>query len=165
MSIPTPDPVPSPLASEVLPPRDDVPETIAGLDLSDQHHHEFEFTPAQQRLMDDLGRKMQMVGLIGVVLGMLMLLALVTDISTLGMARTAALSLVPIVFILVGSWTRGAGHEFHEVAVTEERDLSHLMGALEYQAKIFRFAYWLLIALVALTIIGAIVSFAMSRGW
>jgi hypothetical protein len=161
MSIPSPEQVPSSVDSE----DESVPETIADLDLTDQPKPEFEFTPGQERLMNDMGRKMEFVGMIGVVLGVLMIVDLTLEAVQLGTVRISVLSLLPLVIIFIGAWTRGAGREYRQVASTHQRDITHLMGALEYQARIFQFAFWLFIALVGLAIVGSIVNLALSRNW
>jgi hypothetical protein len=152
MSVPTADDLPA-----------EVPEPIANLDLSDLPKPEFQFTPAQERLMDELGRKMGLVGLVGMVLGALMLLAVLGDVANRGMVAIGALSVVPVVFLLVGAWTRAAGREFHAVANNPQREVTHLMGALEYQARIFRFASWVLFGLLAVTLVFGVFSLVVTR--
>lgn len=160
MSEPVLEPLPA-----TLPGDEDIPEAIAEVVKSDEAPRpEFQFTPAQERLMGDLGAKMRLVGLIGIVAGVLMILGLVTDLSIRGLAALTTLSVTPLVFILIGAWTRAAGREFADVAATRQRDVTHLMSALEYQDRIFRFALWLTGALVVLTVLGAIYSVAMSGG-
>lgn len=141
-----------------LPTSDPVPESIADLDLTDPPRTEFQFTPAQVRLMDALGRKMRAVGLIGIGAGALMLFAVFADVAAHGLVRLGALSVTPILFVLVGAWTRSAGREFHAVAANPNREVTHLMSALEYQERIFRFAVWALGILAVLVLLGIVLS-------
>jgi hypothetical protein len=141
----------------------EVPEPIAQLDLTDLPRPEYQFTPAQVRLMDELGRKMGAVGLVAMVLGALMLLTVVQNVASIGFVAMGALSVVPVAFLLVGAWTRAAGREFHAVAVNPQREVTHLMGALEYQASVFRFASWLFYGLLVLSIVFGVFSLVISR--
>ncbi|MFO0959035.1 MAG: hypothetical protein U0800_16675 [Isosphaeraceae bacterium] len=147
-----------------LPAPDPVPGSIDDLDLTDTPRPEFQFTPAQVRLMDGLGRKMQAVGLIGIFAGVLMLFAATTEVATRGLIKFGALSITPLAFLLVGAWTRSAGREFHAVAANPNREVTHLMSALEYQERVFRFATWMLGILAVLVAVGAVLSLASSRG-
>lgn len=144
------------------------PGTIADLnaspnarpDADDSPRAEYQFTTAQVRLMDGLGREMRVVANVGMVAGVLMLLAVSTELAVHGPARFGALSLTPIVFLLVAAWTRSAGREFHAVAANPNREITHLIAALEYQERVFRFAVWVLGILAALLLMGIIVTLA-----
>ncbi len=108
---------------------------------------QYEFAPAQNALIGSLADKMTFVGLFGLSLGLLALLA--------GIARFDPAALIlGLVYILVGVWTRSAGGSFREVVRTHGADISHLMNALESLRKFYSLMYWLgIVAIAALVIL------------
>src|SRR5262245_45023225 len=116
----------------------------------------YEFTTEQNELIGDLARKMKLVGLIGVVLGILNLLSALLLLVFVFQDRLPAdvlqripedvrrqmpptgylwgyllqAAVIGLIFLLIGVWTRSSASSFRQVVDTTGRDISHLMDAL-----------------------------------
>jgi hypothetical protein len=131
----------------------------------------YEFTEAQNREIGSLARKMRLVGLVAVILGVvnliLGLLLLVyafrdqlpadalrripedtlKQLPPPGQLWAVALQAVAsgLIFLLIGVWTRSAAGEFRQIVDTAGHDIGHLMSALGSLHKMYSLLYTLII--------------------
>jgi hypothetical protein len=142
----------------------------------------YEFTEVQNRQIGSLARKMRLVGLVAVVLGLVnLILGILLVVYVFRDQLPAdALRRIPedtlkqlpppnqlwavivqagasgLIFLLIGLWTRSAAAEFQQVVDTTGSDITHLMSALGSLHKMYSLLY-------ALIIIG-ILAFLVSIG-
>jgi hypothetical protein len=131
----------------------------------------YEFTEGQNRQIGGLARKMRLVGLVAIVLGVVnLLLAILLLIYAFRDRLPAeALRRIPedtlrqlappsqlwaivlqamasgLIFLLIGLWTRSSSAEFRKIVDTTGRDISHLMSALGSLHKMYSLLYTLII--------------------
>ena len=131
----------------------------------------YEFTEAQNREIGRLARKMRLVGLVAVILGvvnlflglLLLVYAFRDQLPADALRRIPedALQQLPppsqlwavtlqavasgLIFLLIGLWTRSAGAEFRQIVDTAGHDIGHLMRALGSLHKMYSLLYTLII--------------------
>jgi hypothetical protein len=131
----------------------------------------YEFTEAQNREIGRLARKMRLVGLVAVILGVvnLFLGLLLLVYAFRDQLPAEALRRIPedtlrqlpppsqlwaialqavasgLIFLLIGLWTRSAGGEFRQIVDTAGHDIGHLMRALGSLHKMYSLLYTLII--------------------
>jgi hypothetical protein len=131
----------------------------------------YEFTEAQNRGIGDLARKMRLVGLVAVVLGVVQLILglLLLIYAFRDQLPAEVLRRIPedtlkqlpppsqlwsvvlqaatsgLIFLLIGLWTRSSAREFQQIVDTTGRDISHLMNALGSLHKMYSLLYTLII--------------------
>jgi len=134
----------------------------------------YEFNTAQNEVIQSLGRKMKLVGLILLIFGLLNLInavliqLLFTQLGTESvppevrdqMTRvtsqerwviTGYVAVVGAVFLCVGLWTRSAGESFRQIVATSGKDISHLMEGFKTLHKMY--------SLIATTLVAAILAY------
>lgn len=134
----------------------------------------YEFTTDQNAVIDGVGTKMRLVGLIVLIFGLLNLLnAVLVQVlfAQLDSARmpddvrdqlaaigrnerwviTGYLAIVGLVFLCVGLWTRSAGGSFLQITATRGRDIGHLMDGFNTLNKMY--------SLIATTLVAAILAY------
>lgn len=118
---------------------------------------QYEFDKGQSSLIRDLSRKMQAVGAVWRLVG-LVFLALAGVIGYLGYRRAGnSFDFTPEIWagitghafvglfnLLIGGWTVSAARNFHRVATTTGSDISHLMNALRSLHEMFALIYMLI---------------------
>jgi hypothetical protein len=115
---------------------------------------QYEFTEGQNVVIGDLARKMDLVGLVLIVMGVL---SLIGGIARLFGGYFEGGILGGILYILVGVWTRKAAGEFRLIVTTQGRDVSHLMRALENVRKIYDLIYVIIVVIAILVLIALVV--------
>ena len=118
---------------------------------------QYEFSPLQEGVIDDLASKMRFVGMFLLVFGSLGLASMVVAWIK-GFWYFDASSLLVLFF---GYWTLGASKSFGMVVTTRGRDINHLMKALLDLRSLYALAFFLLLALLVLAIVSLVmVAFA-----
>jgi hypothetical protein len=131
----------------------------------------YEFTKAQNREIAGLARKMRLVGLVAVLLGVINLILglLLLIYAFRDQLPAEALRRIPedtlkqlappsqlwavvlqavasgLIFLLIGLWTRSAAAGFQQIVDTTGRDIGHLMSALGSLHKMYSLLYTLII--------------------
>jgi hypothetical protein len=124
---------------------------------------QYEFTPGQNVVIGDLARKMSLVGMVLIVIGVLSILGALGRLIG-GYFEGGFLG--GLLFILIGVWTRGAADDFRMIVSTEGRDVTHLMRALENLRKMYDLIYIVIVVMIALALatgIAALVYVMMNR--
>lgn len=136
----------------------------------------YEFNTAQNEIIDALGWKMRLVGLIVLIFGLLNLLnAFLIQVVFFEISReklapdvfnqltqigqkerwiiTGYLTVVGMVFACVGAWTRSAGGSFRQITSSKGRDISHLMDGFQTLHKMY--------SLIATAMVAAILGYVV----
>ncbi|MCS6864793.1 MAG: hypothetical protein RMJ56_18355 [Gemmataceae bacterium] len=131
----------------------------------------YEFTPEQNVVIRSLGSKMKLVGLILLIFGALNLInaflvqivftqldneAIPADIrdqlAQIGQRErwilTGYVTVVGIVFLCVGAWTRSAGESFGQIVATSGNDINHLMEGFKTLNKMYSLIATVLVAAI-----------------
>jgi len=131
----------------------------------------YEFNTAQNEVIESLGWKMRLVGLIVLIFGLLNLInafliqvlfyqinnekipADVTEqIAKIGQRErwiiTGYLTVVGAVLACVGAWTRSAGRSFSQIATTKGRDINHLMEGFKTLHKMYSLIATVMVAAI-----------------
>lgn len=113
---------------------------------------QYEFSPSQNELIQDLAGKMRFVGFLLFTVGTLSIIGGIIAIFFFFVGQTGVVDLGGIIqgifFILVGYWTIKAGAAFKRIVDTQGNDLENLMGALSELRKLYTLQYWLAILLL-----------------
>jgi hypothetical protein len=129
-----------------------------------------EFSGTDSQTIGTLGKNMNVVGLYLMFAGILYVVGAVTHVvegivkKDVGLAVWGGLhaGVGAIIFLLMGSWTRGASASFRQVVQTQGSDVSHLMTALSNLNKVYAllatFIIMALIILLVLVVIGLILA-------
>jgi hypothetical protein len=106
---------------------------------------QYEFTPEQDRLFENLASKMNFAGMFFLALGVVGVVAMIY----FWVRREAFyLDVSSLILLFIGFWTMGAARAFRDVAETKGRDISHLMRALGELYSLYALIYWVLIVAV-----------------
>jgi hypothetical protein len=134
----------------------------------------YEFNTAQNEVIEALGWKMRLVGLIVLIFGLLNLVNAILiqvlfyqisnekipadvmqQLANIGQQDrwilTGYLAVVGLVFVCVGYWTRSAGGSFAQIATTKGRDIGHLMEGFKTLHKMY--------SLIATAMVAAILGY------
>jgi hypothetical protein len=111
---------------------------------------QYEFRPAENKVIGALALKMHFVGLFLLALGLLIIAIGVVVVFHAGPIVSGTL------VCLVGLWTHRASSSLQSVVQTEGRDVSHLMDALDDLHKLYSFQFWLLMLAMILAMAGLI---------
>jgi hypothetical protein len=140
----------------------------------------YEFTTQQNELIGDLAGKMRLVGLVAMVLGVLNMLSAILLLVFVFQDRLPAdiLQRIPedvranlpptaylwgyllqaaaagLIFLMLGSWTRSAAASFQRIVDTTNRDIGHLMEALNSLRKMYSLLYSLIVITVIVFLVG-----------
>jgi hypothetical protein len=123
---------------------------------------QYEFTSEQNKTINELAGAMSVVGTFAFVLGIVYLIAFVGVLiqviqgkGDVGVTIVAAVS--ALIYLAVGSWTRNAAFEFRRIVETTNRDIYHLMNALESLTKLYSLLRLLIMAGLAILALGVAV--------
>jgi hypothetical protein len=105
---------------------------------------QYEFSPTENAIIGSLGSKLSFVGLFMLGIGLVCFISVIVRWIQLEDLEVIFLLFLTLLLIPVGIWTHRAGREFRSVAVTEGKDISHLMGALENLLKLCTLVYLIL---------------------
>jgi len=126
---------------------------------------EYEFSPTQNEIIEDLARKMRFVGLMGIILGLVSLLGGVAGLFTAKEAAGLTSVVQGLMLLVVGVWTRSAAGGFQTIVDTQGSDIANLMGALNHLRRIYslqRIVF--VVALLVLVLLLQLTLLAMARG-
>ncbi len=118
------------------------------------------------RIIADLAGKMQFVGLVTMVLGIVVLLygffALVNSVWNGGGPPPSSLIILGAgaVFTAFGFWTRRAGYEFELVDETTGHDVTHVMVAVINLTKLYTWQYWLCVGGIVFFVLVIVFAFS-----
>lgn len=125
---------------------------------NEDHPNEvYEFSAVQNAVIRDLARKMLVVGIFLIGLGVLALIAFVVELSGPDGEPDPLWIAAAVFFALIGIWTVLAASEFRQVVDTQDEDIAHLMTALAELKKYYALLFWLIVVyllLILLTILG-----------
>ena len=110
--------------------------------------HQYEFRGTENKIILQLARKMQFVGIFLLIMGLLIIGIGVAVVFHAGPIVSGTLACV------VGLWTQRASVSLRSVVKTEGRDITHLMDALDDLRKLYSLQYWLLIVGLLLAMSG-----------
>ena len=117
----------------------------------------YEFSRTQNEALADLARVMRAVGFWFVLYGALLLVwfavRLVPRDGQVTVDVTGLLS--GLLYVLLGVFARRGGRTFSEIVETEGSDVRHLMGAVAELSRFFGLIRAVVIALLALLLVGA----------
>lgn len=116
----------------------------------------YEFTNAQEQVIEELADKMRLVSHILMALGGLLMIAGMVRLREGGITGI----LNGIVQLVIGIWTNKAASSFTLIIKTQGKDIENLMKALTKLRKLYSLQYWLLI--ISLILIGIGLVAAMS---
>ncbi len=134
---PTPDPQPEP----ILEPR------------------QYEFTPQDDALFDDLAAKMNFVGYVMLVIACVGLGLMIYRMVATRFA-IVTLDINDFLLLFIAGWTLYAASAFRQVATTRGRDISHVLDALSALRSLYTLLYWiLLLTIILLLLLVVLVSF------
>lgn len=135
----------------------------------------YEFTPEQNEILAGLAYKMQGVGFVIALIGILnavfaaiILYGRYTHPNLVVLPTPTFMSVVliyvvsAVVYGLIGSWTRGAGFEFQKVADTQGKDIAHLMNGLTELHKMYSLLYTLILFAIVLFLVALMLGIAGS---
>lgn len=123
----------------------------------------YEFSGSQNELIADLAKKMNFVGILLMVIGILSLISsIIALFAAFSQGAFDFSSLVQgVLLLLVGLWTRNAAQSFKRVVSTTGADIENIMGALAELRKLYTLQYWIVIitlVFLALTLILSILA-------
>jgi hypothetical protein len=113
---------------------------------------QYEFSPSENAIIGNLGSKMSFVGLFMLGIGLFCFMSVIARWMQIHELEAVQLFFT-LLLIPVGIWTHRAGREFRNVALTEGKDISHLMGALGNLLKLCTLVYLLLFITLVFAII------------
>src|SRR5581483_3499046 len=96
----------------------------------------YEFSADQNKLLSILSSKMTFVGLFGLAIGILVIIAGVIH-------RRPGAILSGAFYAVFGIWTHRAGVSLRHIVDTEGSDIQHLMYAIEDLRKLYTVQYWI----------------------
>ena len=111
---------------------------------------QYEFTPEDDALFDDLASKMNFVGYV-----MLVVACVGLGLMIYRMVKFSVITLDINNFLLlfISGWTLYAAGEFRKVATTRGRDISHVLDALSALRSLYTLLYWVLMITIILLIL------------
>jgi hypothetical protein len=108
---------------------------------------EYEFTANQNNIISELARKMNLVGVFLVIVGILGLIGGLIGNTEGGSFIQGLLNL------LMGKFTIDGAKAFQKVVSTQGKDISNLMEGLHSVSKVYGIIYWIIvIALIFLAV-------------
>jgi len=131
---------------------------------------QYEFTADQNRTINALAGAMEVVAtlmkLVGVAfLAFFGLTLLQAAQAGGGYGAAVGLGAAMLICLAVGLWTGGAARSFRRIVETQNRDVWHLMNALESLHKMYSLVRTIALAGLALLVIGlALLAFDRLRG-
>jgi len=123
----------------------------------------YEFTKSQNELIGDLGKKMNFVGILTIIGGILSLIMGIASLfipgfgTGLGQAGAPGQAGITLDFssflqglflLITGLWIRNAAQSFKRVVDTTGSDIENILGALGELRKLYNLQYWLAIVLL-----------------
>jgi hypothetical protein len=125
-------------------------------DTTEMRAAQFEFDSSQNLVIGDLGKKMNFVGILLIIVGVLVLLGAVFALVG-GRPGDALDGISGVVTLLIGLWTRKASSAFRQIVATGGQDISNLMAALAQLRKLYSLQYWLILIVLGVIVLALIV--------
>jgi len=119
---------------------------------------EYEFNEEENKAIGGLSHKMKFVSIFLIIVAILSIIEAIIPIAN-GKAELAVLGpdiIGALVALLIGVWGINAARSFQKVVDTEGNDIAHLMAAVGNLNKLVGIAYWLLMILIFVFLIGLI---------
>lgn len=118
----------------------------------------YEFSDSQNELIGDLAKKMNFVGILMVVSGVVSLIAgIVTLFAAFSQGTFDFSSIVNgVLLLLIGFWTRNASQSFSRIVNTTGTDIENMMGALGELRKLYTLQYWLIIIVLIFLVLALV---------
>jgi hypothetical protein len=111
----------------------------------------YEFTAAENEVVQSLARNMKYVGLLHISLGALIgVLCGLTILNQIFLGVSYLLQ--TILLVIIGVWVNSASASFRKIVKTAGEDIPHLMSALDSLRKLYKLQFILLTAVVLLFI-------------
>jgi hypothetical protein len=144
---------------------------------------QYEFSPEQDKTFDQLGYKMQGVGTMGLLLGLLSLMlggllmagfyqithspdpAVQAKIQAPPATLYAVAGIYVVsglVYLSIGFWTRSSGSAFRNIAATQGNDVNLLMTAVEKLYKMYSLVYSMILIGLLLFVITLILGLVLA---
>src|SRR5262245_13483035 len=103
----------------------------------------YEFTAAQNSLIDALARDMLWVAVALLVVGILYAVGLLVSVvrsfqDPHFLVQAALVGLAMLFYLALGTWTSRSARAFERIVTTRSRDIDHLMEALDNLRKMYR---------------------------
>lgn len=111
---------------------------------------QYEFSPQDDALFNDLASKMNFVGYIMLVVACV---GLGLMIHRMIKQRTMMFDVDNFLLLFIAGWTLYAASAFRKVATTTGRDISHVMDALTALRSLYTLLYWVLMITIILLIL------------
>ncbi len=126
----------------------------------------YEFNPSQNKVFEDLAKKMNLVGILLLFGGIFNLtIAIIVSVFLLFIQQksipisSAINGIIQGAFLaLLGTWTRNAAVGFSRIVKTTNNDIENLMGAMGELRKLYTLQYFLAIITIVFIILVFIVS-------
>jgi hypothetical protein len=122
---------------------------------------EFEFTTAQNQIIQVLANRMKWVGGFQVVSGIVLGIAAITAFAR--GQEGAALLFTAVLLLVIGFYTYNASRGFSKIVGTVGADITHLMEAVTSLKSLYNVQFWLII--VYLVIIGLVMLVMIFRAF
>lgn len=127
---------------------------------------QYEFTPEQNKVIDDLSSGMRVVGFVSMLAGVLYLVGFIGALIHAirfpdGAAQVVLLGLAMLFFLSQAKWTDNAAREFGKVTSTTGQDISHLMQALDNLRKLYSMIATIIKVYLLFVLIGVIAMLVM----
>lgn len=124
---------------------------------------QFEFTGPQNAIIEQLSSDMRWVALpiqlIGILYGVALVMAVIKAFQAPRFLLEAVLiGLAMLFFLAVGFWTSRASSSFQQIVSTKERDITHLMAALDDLRKQYKLLSAIVKVYVALIVVWLILN-------
>ena len=115
----------------------------------------YEFSSTEERLIEDLAKKMKFVSYFLIAIGVLQLFSGVLRIT---IVEGISIIINGIINLAIGLFTYQAATSFALVAKTRGHDIQNLMDGLKQLKKLYGLQYWLLIVAIVIFVIFAMIT-------
>jgi hypothetical protein len=122
---------------------------------------EFEFTAAQNEMIQVLSHRMRWVAVIQILSGIGVVIAAIAAFAR--GQEGFALLLTAVLLIVIGIYTASAAKSFSDIVETAGADITHLMEAVRTLKSLYNIQFWLII--VYLVIMGIVILMAIFRAF
>jgi hypothetical protein len=128
---------------------------------SEFRSEQYEFTDEHNRTINDLANAMGVVATLMKVLGLVFLIfgGLLTwhsiQVGT-GYAAPVGMGAAALLCLAIGFWTSGSAHSFRRIVESKNRDVWHLMNALESLRNMYSLLRTIILGTLVLLAVGLI---------
>ena len=122
---------------------------------------EFEFTAAQNEMIQVLSHRMRWVAVIQILSGIGVVIAAIVAFAR--GQEGFALLLTAVLLIVIGIYTASAAKSFSDIVETAGADIPHLMEAVRTLKSLYNIQFWLIVAY--LVIMAIVILMALFRAF